>query len=290
MLKAVVMGIVVGTAIGLVSANAAQPNRGAFTGTIVDAATGKPIPGAACIAIWEFERDTESEDIPRTVLVAGAGVADAQGRYTIPEQPVPDGYSDRTAPPILDCSAPGYSNGGGEVRMTIRLTALANDTQAAGRVDPLLRLLPSETCAAAVTSINVSRAAMRLPRVDICPDPADKARLIAAANEAAKDPSAVDARIQAAWKGLKDALRSNDVPAALQFVHSEYRARYQALWAKMPPSALEGIDAVLTSIRPVKTSGGAAEYEMLRVEDGRTFSYLVRFAVDNDGAWRVVYF
>jgi hypothetical protein len=104
------------------------------------------------------------------------------------------------------------------------------------------------------------------------------------------DPTAIDAHLQAIWQGVKDALRSGDVATALQYVHSTQTVHYQTLWDQLPSGTLANIDNVLTSIQPVQIGFGNAEYEMLRVEDGQTFSYPVRFELDQDGLWRLSHF
>ena len=50
---------------------------------------------------------------------------------------------------------------------------------------------------------------------------------------------------------------------------------------------LAQIDTVLADIKPVKIDAMGAEFEMLRVEDGKTYSYFVLFVRDYDGIRRV---
>lgn len=49
-------------------------------------------------------------------------------------------------------------------------------------------------------------------------------------------------RLQAIWEGVKDALRAGDVTAALQYVHSTSRDRYQTFWSQLPEGSLANID------------------------------------------------
>jgi hypothetical protein len=101
------------------------------------------------------------------------------------------------------------------------------------------------------------------------------------------DREAMDARILPVWRGVKDALRAGDVPAACRFVHSETRAQYEEVWKLLPAAKLKDIDEIMTQIKLVQVGPGDAEYEMVRVEDGRPFSYGVRFGIDHDGLWRL---
>jgi len=101
------------------------------------------------------------------------------------------------------------------------------------------------------------------------------------------DPAAMDAQLQAQWKGMKDALRRGDIPAALAFIPSESRDRYEATFRRLTPAQLATIDQYLTTIQPVEIGPNGAEYEMLRTRDGQTLSYPVFFQVDVDGVWRI---
>jgi hypothetical protein len=101
------------------------------------------------------------------------------------------------------------------------------------------------------------------------------------------DPAAMHAQLQAKWEGMKDALRRGDIPAALTFIHSESRDRYEATFRRLTPAQLATIDQYLTTIHPVRIGPNGAEYEMHRTRDGRTLSYAVFFQVDADGVWRI---
>lgn len=101
------------------------------------------------------------------------------------------------------------------------------------------------------------------------------------------DPVALDARLQAVWQSLKDALRAGDLAAAAQFLHSGVRARYLALFARLSPAALAAIDQYMTAIRLEEVGFGGAKYEMLRPQEDVTLSFAVWFQLDVDGHWRL---
>ncbi len=84
---------------------------GPFRGQVVDAETGKPIPGAVFVAIW-------LRTIPTPVHAgqvfndARAAVTDADGRFNIPRRWRPM-FSGLIDPVRLVCVAPGYTPYGG---------------------------------------------------------------------------------------------------------------------------------------------------------------------------------
>jgi len=101
------------------------------------------------------------------------------------------------------------------------------------------------------------------------------------------DPAALDARLQAMWQGLKDALRARDLARAGTFIHSEARAAYADQFNRFSPTTLANIDGHMTTIQLVEVGPGGAQYEMLRDRDGQTLSFAVWFQLDQDGLWRL---
>ena len=101
------------------------------------------------------------------------------------------------------------------------------------------------------------------------------------------DPTAADIRLQALWSDFKDAVRVGDLARAGRFLHSSTRARYQVDLATLGSAALATIDQEMTSIHAKELGFAGAEYEMLRLEDGQTFSFAVWFQLDQDGLWRL---
>lgn len=101
------------------------------------------------------------------------------------------------------------------------------------------------------------------------------------------DPAVLDARLQAVWQGLKDALRSGDLSRARTFIHSEARTAYADQLNRFNPATLANIDRHMTAIQLVEVGPGGAQYEMLRERDGQPFSFAVWFQLDQDGLWRI---
>jgi hypothetical protein len=101
------------------------------------------------------------------------------------------------------------------------------------------------------------------------------------------DRAALDQRLQAVWRNVRDALRAGAVAGAVAFIHSETREQYRAQFDQFGPSTLGGVDQIMTGIELVEVGFAAAQYEMLRAQDGQVFSYAVWFHLDQDGLWRL---
>lgn len=95
-----------------------------------------------------------------------------------------------------------------------------------------------------------------------------------------------DAELRALWNEFKTLLRRWDVASALNCIHSASRSgsgeTLQAVLKTGKP-----IDQILTDIQLVEFKGQRTEYQMLRTDERGRLSYLVLFAVDIDGRWRL---
>lgn len=103
------------------------------------------------------------------------------------------------------------------------------------------------------------------------------------------DSTQLDTLLQNKWNAMKNALRQGDINLALTHIVLRRRATYQAMVNALT-IALANIDQVLTSITFVEQRGIEAEYEMLVTDGGTQYSYLILFALDEDGVWRVKFF
>ena len=102
------------------------------------------------------------------------------------------------------------------------------------------------------------------------------------------DRAALDARLQARWGALRDALTRSDVPAAVAQFASTSRDAYQdQLAALAGVGALGQVAADLSTITPVRVLDRAAEYELRAVQRGIAYSFHVLFVLDTDGVWRL---
>ena len=88
---------------------------------------------------------------------------------------------------------------------------------------------------------------------------------------------------------MKDALRARDIQRALESIALSARDAYRDLFVSLQ-SQLDQIDTILPAIQAVSFDDGRAEYQMLRVENNSTVSYIVTFIQDEDGVWRLEFF
>jgi hypothetical protein len=130
-----------------------------------------------------------------------------------------------------------------------------------------------------------SRPGVYLPRVQVI-DPDGQVHSATTLVQV-YDQAALDTRLQAAWRRLKDALRAGDVSRALTLIHSDSRAGYEQLWNQLGATVLARIDQHMTSIQLVEVGFGGAQYEMLRQRGDETLSFAVWFQLDHDGLWRL---
>jgi hypothetical protein len=104
----------------------------------------------------------------------------------------------------------------------------------------------------------------------------------------ALDRAAIDARLQARWTSLRDAISRSDVPAAVALFATASREAYQdQLTALAGVGALGQVASDLSTITPVRVLDRAAEYELRAVQRGTTYSFQVLFVIDTDGVWRL---
>jgi hypothetical protein len=103
------------------------------------------------------------------------------------------------------------------------------------------------------------------------------------------DGTQIDAMLQSKWTSMKNALRSGDIAGALNHIILRRRSTYQGMFNALT-IPLANIDQVLTAIVPIEQRGIEVAYEMLVTESGFQYSYLVLFALDEDGVWRIKFF
>jgi hypothetical protein len=100
------------------------------------------------------------------------------------------------------------------------------------------------------------------------------------------DLTSFDALIQPKWQGIKDALRQGDIPRALTFITARSRARYDEAF-RIIVARLPNIDSILTDVTLVEVRNGSALYQATRTDAGVPKLFDVRFALDEDGIWRI---
>lgn len=103
------------------------------------------------------------------------------------------------------------------------------------------------------------------------------------------DQEQLNSMLLSKWQSMKNALRQGNVALAVSHIVGRRRATYQTMLnALTVPYA--NIDQVLANISFVEQRGIEAEYRMTVVEGGFQYSYLVLFAIDEDGVWRIKFF
>ena len=102
----------------------------------------------------------------------------------------------------------------------------------------------------------------------------------------ALEANAFQQMLQSKWTEMKGALRVGDIPRALAHVATGARPSYDTAF-HIIASALPGIDSILPGVSFTQAFGPEAFFEAIRVEDGVTKSFEVRFIVDTDGVWRL---
>jgi hypothetical protein len=96
----------------------------------------------------------------------------------------------------------------------------------------------------------------------------------------------LDLILKPKWEAVKNSLRAGNVGDALRQVLIRRRANYSDGLNNLT-IPLGDIDQELTSITFDQQIGRNVDYEMLRVENGTTYSYPVVFTLDEDGIWRL---
>lgn len=100
------------------------------------------------------------------------------------------------------------------------------------------------------------------------------------------DGATLDALLQAKWSGMKNALRTGDIQAALGFITPGARAGYEQALLTIA-ARLPAVDAILPDVAPVEMRKATATYDATRVDAGVPKLFEVRFVIDADGIWRL---
>lgn len=100
------------------------------------------------------------------------------------------------------------------------------------------------------------------------------------------DKEAIDIYLREMWEKMRKALERGDIEDALQYFSTGVRDRYREIFRALRPKLYE-VSQGLKDIRLVEIRDDAAEYEILRVEEGRTLSYYLLFVKEPDGRWKI---
>jgi hypothetical protein len=105
------------------------------------------------------------------------------------------------------------------------------------------------------------------------------------------DRDELDARLQAKWAGMKDALLRADVEGAVSIFAENSRADFrEQLLALDSAGGLNQLANDLRSINLIEVRDGAVEYDLPSIRDGIEYSFNVLFVEDTDGIWKLAGF
>jgi hypothetical protein len=101
--------------------------------------------------------------------------------------------------------------------------------------------------------------------------------------------AAIDALLSSKWEGMKGALASGDIEAALRVFVEEKRDMYRYNF-NLLNSILPTIIIDLGNIRLARVTNDVAECKMLAVQEGVEYSFYVEFVRDSNGIWNLRFF
>ena len=101
-----------------------------------------------------------------------------------------------------------------------------------------------------------------------------------------QDPARVDAFFAKLWNGMNAALASGNLPAALGYLNTSAKNKYQPVFDALRPN-LAQIVATYSPPARLSASESIGEYAISRPYQGQTRVYLIYFLKDADGVWRV---
>jgi hypothetical protein len=161
------------TAVSLCSAGEPSENQwGPFTGTVVDANTKQPIPGAVFTVFWMKVTPFPFQGVEQ-FFDARVAVADEQGHFEIPRRSRPFLILGGVKSPYLSCVAPGYAPyqhvGAQNAPISVKLRPLTPEERrpgGRGSRDDALVTIPLEMGREFQKAVNLKRQQMRLPPID----------------------------------------------------------------------------------------------------------------------------
>jgi len=94
----------------------------------------------------------------------------------------------------------------------------------------------------------------------------------------------LDALLQAKWNSMTSSLSSGDTTTALTYIAPGTRTSYEEMFNALIDQ-LPSIVATETEFNLISIKDNIAEYELVTLENGTTYSYEVIFIKDKDGIW-----
>ncbi len=103
------------------------------------------------------------------------------------------------------------------------------------------------------------------------------------------DPDQLDALLQAKWNNMKSRLADGDIEGALQDFDPNARPLYEYNFNALQDHLGEVLAGV-QQVTLVKASEDRADYELIGVQGGESFSFLLVFKKGADGIWHIRFF
>jgi hypothetical protein len=96
----------------------------------------------------------------------------------------------------------------------------------------------------------------------------------------------MDALLKGKWDGMKGGLSQGDIDKAISFFEGGSQETYRNQFTALKP-ILNVIGNEMGQINLAKIEDDRAEYEIIAIRNGVTYSYHLLFVRDKDGLWKI---
>ena len=103
------------------------------------------------------------------------------------------------------------------------------------------------------------------------------------------DKEDMDALLKGKWEGMRTALGSGDIEAAITAFEASSQETYRSQFTALQ-SFLTDISSDMRQINLVKVEDNYAEYEIIAARGGVTYSFYLLFIKDENGLWKIKVF
>jgi len=100
------------------------------------------------------------------------------------------------------------------------------------------------------------------------------------------DRDKLNTLLTAKWDSMKQALAQNDINEAIDYFEKSSRDSYREIFSILEPLFSE-ITQELGSIRFIKMTDNVVEYDIRTIRNDREYSFLLLFAKDDSGLWKI---
>lgn len=96
----------------------------------------------------------------------------------------------------------------------------------------------------------------------------------------------LDNILRSKWTAMTDSLLAGDTATALTYISAGAQTTYQQMFTALGDQ-LTSITATQRELNFISIRDGQAKYELVTIENGKTYSYEVIFATDSSGLWKI---